>query len=256
MKIVIVEDEPYAQQELIRLLERSGREIELLARIDSVEESIEWFSENTHPDLVFLDIQLADGLSFDIFSEIELRSAVIFTTAYDEYAIRAFKLNSIDYLLKPIKYEALEAALNKYERMKADIGENKDGINEDSLRKVMEMMSGKTYKNRFLTRIGDQIKSISIEDTAYFKADDNIVFLVNKDGHKHIVEHTLEHLEGMLDPARFYRLNRTFIAEISSIKKVSKYFNSRLVVELDPAEEEQVLVSRVKAKEFMSWLDQ
>lgn len=256
MKIVIVEDEPYAQQELIRLLERSGREVELLARIDSVEESIEWFSENTHPDLVFLDIQLADGISFDIFSEIELRSAVIFTTAFDEYAIRAFKLNSIDYLLKPVKFEALEAALDKYEKMKADMGAKKERISEDSLRKVMEMMSGKTYKNRFLTKVGEQIKSVSIEDTAYFRADDNIVFLISKDGHKHIIEHTLEQLEGMLEPGRFYRLNRTFITEVSSIKKVSRYFNSRLLVELDPAAEEQVLVSRAKAKEFMAWLDQ
>jgi DNA-binding LytR/AlgR family response regulator len=256
MKVVIVEDEPYAQQELIRLLERSGREIELLARIDSVEESIEWFSGNSHPDLVFLDIQLADGLSFDIFREIELRSAVIFTTAYDEYAIRAFELNSIDYLLKPVKYESLDTALQKYEKMKAHLTGKEDQFNEKNLRKVMEMMSGKGYKNRFLTRIGDQIKSISIEDTAYFKADDNIVFLVSKDGHKHIVEHTLEQLEGMLDPARFFRLNRTFITDVSAIKKVSKYFNSRLVIELDPKAEEQVLVSRVKAKEFMVWLDQ
>jgi DNA-binding LytR/AlgR family response regulator len=256
MKIVIVEDEPYAQQELIRLLESSGRDFELLARIDSVEDSIEWFSGNTHPDLVFLDIQLADGLSFDIFKEIELHSAVIFTTAYDEYAIRAFELNSIDYLLKPVKSEALEAALHKYDRMKADMGEKKDRINEESLRKVVEMMSGKSYKNRFLTKIGDQIRSISIEDTSYFMADDNIVFLVSKDGRKHIIEHTLEQLEATLDPNRFYRLNRTFITEVASIRKVSKYFNSRLVVELEPAAEEQVLVSRAKAKEFMAWLDQ
>ena len=256
MKIVIVEDEPYAQQELIRLLERSGREVELLARIDSVEESIEWFSENTHPDLVFLDIQLADGISFDIFSEIELRSAVIFTTAFDEYAIRAFKLNSIDYLLKPVKFEALEAALDKYEKMKADMGAKKERISEDSLRKVMEMMSGKTYKNRFLTKVGEQIKSVSIEDTAYFRADDNIVFLISKDGHKHIIEHTLEQLEGMLEPGRFYRLNRTFITEVSSIKKVSRYFNSRLLVELTPPATDKLLVSRVRVPDFMKWMDQ
>jgi len=256
MKIVIVEDEPYAQQELIRLLENSGRETEILARIDSVEDSIEWFSSNDHPELVFLDIQLADGLSFDIFKEIRLRSAVIFTTAYDEYAIRAFELNSIDYLLKPVKTEALEAALQKFEHMKAALGKKEDQISEDNLRKVMDMMTGKTYKNRFVTKIGDQIKSIPIEETAYFMADDNIVFLVSKDGRRHIVEYTLEQMGDMLDPSKFFRLNRTFIAEVSSIKKVSKYFNSRLVVELDPEADEQVLVSRAKAKEFMTWLDQ
>jgi len=256
MKIVIVEDEPYAQQELLRLMEGSGRDYDCLARIDSVEESIAWFSSNPHPDLVFLDIQLADGLSFDIFNKVDLRSAVIFTTAYDEYAIKAFELNSIDYLLKPIKAEALEAALNKFDRMKKDMASGQAGINEQQLQQLIRQMSGNSYKNRFLSRIGEQIKSVDIEDTAYFKAEDNIVFLVAKDGSKYIIEHTLEQMEGMLDPGRFFRLNRTFIASFPSIKKVSKYFNSRLSVELDPPAEEQLLVSRARAKAFVEWLDQ
>ncbi len=256
MKIAIIEDEPYAQQELLRLINKSGREFECLALIDSVEDSIQWFSNNEHPDLVFLDIQLADGLSFDIFHEIDLRSAVIFTTAYDEYAIKAFELNSIDYLLKPVKAEALEAALNKFEKMKMDMSSGQSGINEEHLQKVIQLMSAKNYKNRFLIKIGDQIKSISIEEVAYFKAEDNIVFLVGNNGHKYIIEHTLEQVEGMLDPGRFFRLNRSFIVAFSSIKKVSKYFNSRLLVELEPREEEKVLVSRARAKKFLDWLDQ
>lgn len=256
MKIVIVEDEPYAQQELLRLLKNSGREFELINTMDSVEESIQWFSDNDHPDLVFLDIQLADGLSFDIFNEIELKSAVIFTTAYDEYAIRAFELNSIDYLLKPVKSEALEAAMEKFDKMKRNMAAPHAGIDEGKLQKLLQLMSAKNYKNRFLTRIGDQIKSIDIRDTAYFKAEDNLVFLLGTDGRKYIIDYTLEQLEGMLDPERFFRLNRTFIVALSSIEKTSKYFNSRLLVELDPPTDEQVLISRVKSKEFLEWLDQ
>lgn len=256
MKIVIIEDEPYAQQELLRLLERSGQEFECLARIDSVEESIEWFTNNPHPDLVFLDIQLADGLSFNIFSKIDLRSAVIFTTAYDEYAIKAFELNSIDYLLKPVKAVALDAALNKFNKIKKDMSAGQTAINEGHLKQLLQEMGPGNYKNRFLVKLGDQIKSIDVGKAAYFKADDNIVFLVTKDGHKYIVEHTLEQLEGMLDPRSFFRLNRTFIVTFSAIKKTSKYFNSRLLIELEPIEEEQVLVSRARAKDFLEWLDQ
>lgn len=257
MKIVIVEDEPFAQQELIRLLKSTGWEFELLATIDSVEDSLKWFAENDHPDLVFLDIQLADGISFEIFSEVELRSAVIFTTAYDEYAIKAFELNSIDYLLKPVKTEALKAALDKFEKMKMNLsGEKTAGIDEAQLSKLLQQMSAKNYKNRFVTKLGDQIKSIDIEDTAYFKAEDNIVFLLAKDGRKYIVDHRLEQIEEMLDPGRFFRLNRAFIVAFESIKKVSKYFNSRLLIELEPPDEDQVLVSRARSKEFLAWLDQ
>lgn len=256
MKIVIVEDEPFAQQELLRLIKKTGREFELLEMIDSVEDSIDWFGSNPHPDLVFLDIQLADGLSFDIFKEIELKSAVIFTTAYDEFAIRAFELNSIDYLLKPVKQEALEAALKKFDKLKRDTGREKTSLSEEQLKQLLSLMSAKNYKNRFLTRIGDQIKSVGSDETAYFKAEDNVVFLVGNDGHKYIIDHTLEQLDEMIDPGRFFRLNRTFIVAYPSIKKVSKYFNSRLIVTLEPKEDEKVLVSRARAKAFLEWLDQ
>ena len=256
MRIVIVEDEPFAQQELLRLIKQIGRDFELLAVIDSVEDSIEWFRNNTHPDLVFLDIQLADGLSFDIFNEIELGSAVIFTTAYDQYAIKAFELNSIDYLLKPVKIDALMDAFRKYDKMKKDMSGGQAGINDVKLQKLIQMMNAKNYKNRFLIKIGDQIKSIEVAEIAYFKAEDNIIFVRTRDGHKYIIDHTLEQLETMLDPELFFRLNRTFIVDIQSIKKVSKYFNSRLAIELEPMDEDQVMVSRARVKEFMEWLDQ
>jgi len=155
-----------------------------------------------------------------------------------------------------VKPEALESALLKYEKMRTDMTGKEEGINEGQLQQLMSMMAGRSYKNRFLSRLGDQIKSISLDEIAYFRADDNIVFLVSPDGHKHIVEHKLEELEDLLDPLRFFRLNRTYIAEISSVRKVSKYFNSRLAVKLEPGQDEQVLVSRAKAKDFMAWLDQ
>lgn len=256
MKIIIIEDEPFAQQELIRLLKKTGKEFELMGTLDSVEDSIAWFGKNIHPDLVFLDIQLADGLSFDIFSKIELKSAVIFTTAYDEFAIRAFELNSIDYLLKPIKPEALENALMKFEKMKRELSAGKAGFNEEQLQSVINLMSSKNYKTRMVIRLGDQIKSIDMKEVAYFRADDNVVFVHANDGSKFIVDHTLEQLEGLLDPQSFFRMNRTFIAAFSSIKKASKYFNSRLLVELEPPAEEQILVSRARAKDFLEWMDQ
>jgi two-component system response regulator LytT len=258
MKILIIEDEPYAQQELLRLMKKTERAFELLDLIDSVEDSIRWFNNNTHPDLVFLDIQLADGLSFDIFRDIKLKSAVIFITAFDEFAIKAFELNSIDYLLKPVKIEALESALDKFDKIKRDLSPQNAGIKEEQLQEVIKLMSSKNYKSRILIKLGDQIKSIDINDIAYFKADDNIVFVFKNDGSKYIVDNTLEQLEGTLDPMRFFRLNRTFIASFPSIKKVSKYFNSRLLIEIEPREEEEaaVLISRAKAKEFVEWLDQ
>jgi DNA-binding LytR/AlgR family response regulator len=256
MKIVIVEDEPFARQELVRLLNKTGRKYELMASIDSVEDSIAWFEENPHPDLVFLDIQLADGLSFDIFNSIDLRSAVIFTTAYDAYAIKAFQLNSIDYLLKPVKSDALENALSKYDKMKRDLSGEGVNLSEGKLEKLMEMMGARNFKNRFLIKIGDQIKSVETAEIAYFKAEDNVVFVVLKDGNKYIIDQTLEQLEQVLDPDSFFRLNRTYIADIKAIIKVSKYFNSRLLIELNPGSEDQVLVSRARVKEFLEWLDQ
>lgn len=256
MKIVIVEDEPFARQELIRLLNKTGRKYELLATMDSVEDSVEWFEANPHPDLVFLDIQLADGLSFDIFNSIDLRSAVIFTTAYDAYAIKAFQLNSIDYLLKPVKSDALENALAKYDKMKRDLSGEGVKLNEGKLEKLMQMMGARNYKNRFLIKIGDQIKSVETSEIAYFRAEDNVVFVVLKNGNKYIIDQTLEQLDEVLDPDTFFRLNRAYIAGIKAIIKVSKYFNSRLLIELNPGSEDQVLVSRARVKEFLEWLDQ
>lgn len=255
MKILIIEDEPLAQQELKRLLGQTGHEFEVLDCIDTVEDSVSWFRENKPPDLVFLDIQLADGLSFEIFNQVKVDAPVIFTTAFDEYAIKAFKLNSIDYLLKPVKLEELNEALEKLRKLKKQFSSDTGALDEDRLQKVLSMLSGERHKSRFLVRMGDQILTVPVEQIAYFFAEENVVFLMERSGRKYIIDHTLENLEKLVDPSKFFRLNRSFLSSIGSIKKVSKYFNSRLAVDLDPATGERVLVSRKKVPEFMEWLE-
>ncbi len=254
MKVLIVEDEPVAQIELERLLKNIEPDIEIVDKIDSVEDGIEWFSLNKAPDLVFLDIQLSDGLSFEIFKKVKIKAPVIFTTAFNEYALEAFKLNSIDYLLKPIEPKDLELALEKYKGIKAQFSSTEL---DDSIKKVREMLNyaGKEYKKRFVSKIGDQYIKIDVEEVAYFRADNNIVYLIDKQGKKHIIEYTLEELNDMLDPKEFFRLNRTYISHIECISKVHKYFNSRLKVDLKPDTEDKVLVSRVKVSDFLKWMD-
>jgi DNA-binding LytR/AlgR family response regulator len=254
MKILIIEDEPLARTELKRLLKLSGREFEILEELDTVSDSIDWLSSHSHPDLVFLDIQLADGISFEIFRNVKLRSPVIFTTAYDEYAVRAFQLNSIDYLLKPIKPEALEKALTKLDELNRASAPASSWMTEEKLERLLNL-GRPEYKSRILLKLGDVLKTASISDISYFYSEDNVVFAIMKDKSRFIVDYTLNDLEGLLDPAGFHRITRNCLAGIASVKKVSKYFNSRLAVELDPPAPEQLLVSRVKVAAFLEWMD-
>lgn len=255
MKILIIEDEPFARAELTRLLRATGRDFDILGEIDTVEDSIEWFGTHPEPDLVFLDIQLADGLSFDIIKKVNISSPVIFTTAYDEYAIRAFQLNSIDYLLKPVNPEALENALQKLDKLRtAMTPPARPWSDSGQLENLLRMMS-REYKTRILLKTGDQIRSVEMDEIAYFYAEDDIVFAIQRNKSRAIVDYTLNQLETMLDPAQFYRLTRGCIARISAIRKISKYFNSRLLIELEPPIDEKVLVSRVNVPAFLKWLD-
>lgn len=256
MKVLIVEDEPYAQNELKRLLTKTGKDIEVLDCIDSVEDAVDWFNINDEPDLLFLDIQLSDGLSFEIFNKIKLKTPVIFTTAYDEYAIQAFKLNSIDYLLKPIKSEELSEALEKFSGI-ADHYNRHDsgGLNMSQIEQLLKIQHTK-YKTRFIAKVGDQIKHIDVSDVAYFRAEDNEVMLVTSANQRYIVDYSLEQLARLVSPEAFFRANRAYLVTIGAIKKISKYFNSRLHLELEPATEDTVLISRVKVPDFMEWVDQ
>lgn len=251
MKVVIIEDEPFARLELKRILKNINTNITVVKEIDSVQDAVEWLSDNQNFDLMFLDIQLADGLSFEIFDHVKITIPVIFTTAFDEYAIKAFQLNSIDYLLKPIEEKALINAFSKLENLKNVL--TNQAIDTHKLKELFQ--PNKTYKTRFLTKIGDQYKFIPVADVAYFYADRNTIYLVNHQNQKSIVDFRLDELESQLDPKNFFRATRSHIISIQSIKKVHKHFNSRLLIELNPKTEEEVLVSRVKVDEFLSWID-
>ncbi|RLD80533.1 MAG: DNA-binding response regulator [Bacteroidetes bacterium] len=256
MNVLIIEDEPFAQNELKRLLAIAIPEVVILDCIDSVEDSVLWFTRNRHPDLVFMDIQLADGLSFDIFNKVKITSPVIFTTAFDEYAIQAFKVNSIDYLLKPVELSALKKALEKLEELKKQYRGDSSFINQNQLEKLLELSKpGREYKSRFITKIGDQIKSIKVQDVAYFYAEDNEVFISSLNNRPFIIDYALNQLSGMLDPKYFFRINRAYIVNINAIHKIHKFFNSRLKIDLEPARNDTILISRVKVPEFLEWME-
>jgi len=254
MKILIIEDEPFARNELIRLLQATGRQFDILDQIDTVQDSVKWLSTHQKPDLIFLDIQLADGISFEIFRQVSVTSPVIFTTAYNEYAIKAFQVNSVDYLLKPVRLEALETALKKLDELRAAFSSPGPWLEPKQMESLLRMMN-REYKTRILIRIGDQIRSVDMEEVAYFYAEDDVVFAMLKNKSRSIIDYTLNQLEAELDPKFFHRLTRGCIARINAIKKVSKYFNSRLQVELDPPMDEKLLVSRVNVPELLKWLD-
>jgi two-component system, LytTR family, response regulator LytT len=256
LNVLIIEDEPFAREELKRLLGNLNRPVDIIGTAGSVEESIHWFEENPAPDLVFMDIQLSDGLSFEIFSETEVPSPVIFTTAFDEYAIRAFKVNSVDYLLKPLDERELEAAIHKFESLRWHENlPDTDNRKEQIENLIAQLKPRPSYKSRFIAKVGDQIKYINVEDIAYFFAEDNIVFVLTDKQGKYIVDYSLNELEAFLDPQFFFRLNRSYYVHIKAIAKVHKFFNSRLKVDLHPAVLDDVLVSRVKVPAFLSWME-
>lgn len=254
MIVFIVEDEPHARNELTRLLDKSGQEIQIAGFADSIEDAVLWLNENPHPDLMFFDIQLSDGLSFEIFKQVKIDVPVIFTTAFDEYAIQAFKVNSIDYLLKPIKLEELKSALDQYHSISSKSGNKENVLKMEQIEKLLQINKPK-YKSRFVAKFGDQIKHIDVTEVAYFHAVDNEVFLITKENSRYIIDYSLEQINDLVDPQDFFRVNRSFIVHIEAIKKISKYFNSRLHLKLIPQTEEEVLISRVKVPEFMNWMD-
>lgn len=254
MNVLIIEDEPYAQNELKRLLRNSEFDILVLDCIDSVEDSVLYLESNNAPDLIFMDIQLSDGLSFEVFKQVTVTTPVIFTTAYDEYAIRAFKVNSVDYLLKPIKQSELNDALNKFKIFGNQFSGVQPTLKLDQIQQLLNL-NRTAYKNRFIARVGDQIKHVDVKDVAYFRAEDNEVMLITSNNNKYVIEYSLDRLISILDPYEFFRANRSYIVTVKSIAKISKYFNSRLHLELVPQSEDTVLISRVKVPEFLNWMD-
>jgi DNA-binding LytR/AlgR family response regulator len=250
MKILIIEDEKPAARLLQRKIEKLGLQVNQM--LHSVEESIEWFSRNQHPDLIFLDIQLSDGLSFEIFEKIEIKSAVIFTTAYDEYALRAFKLNSIDYLLKPIDEEDLAIAVSKFQNQfqKKSIA----SLDFEMIKKMLVNPINREYKKRFTIKLGQQLKMISIEEVECFYSENKGTYLHTLDNRDYLLDQTLEQLENELNPKEFYRVSRKFIIPMKAIKEIQIHSNSRLKVVLPTYKDEEVIVSREKVSDFKTWL--
>lgn len=251
MKVLIIEDEKPAARRLQRLLTELNMEVQHV--LHSVEESLVWFQNNTHPDLIFLDIQLSDGLSFEIFEKVAIKSAVIFTTAYDEYALQAFSVNSIDYLLKPIDDEDLEQAVAKYKNRVAVTPEIQ--LNFDDIKKLLVNPVEREYKQRFTAKVGQHIKIISVDDIECIFSENKGTYVGTTDGRTYLLETTLEQLEDALSPKHFFRVSRKFYVHIAHIKDIISYTNSRLQIKLQKYTEQDIIVARERVKDFKLWLE-
>lgn len=250
MNIIIIEDEKPAARLLQRKLEKLGYKIQTL--LHSVEESITWFEKNSHPDLIFLDIQLSDGLSFEIFDKVTIESPIIFTTAYDEYALRAFKLNSVDYLLKPIDEDELVVSISKFQNQFQKNAVT--GLDFEAIKRMLVNPVQKQYKNRFSVKMGNQIKLIAIDEIECFYSENKGTYLHTVDNRDYLLDNSLEQLESELNPGSFYRISRKFIIPLQSIKEIQVHTNSRLKVILPTYKEDEVIVSREKVQDFKSWI--
>jgi len=252
MKVLIVEDENMAAKRLEKLLLEADPSIEILAKLDSVKRATAWVSENT-ADLLFFDIQLADGLSFEILEQLEIKTPIIFTTAFDEYAIKAFKVNSIDYLLKPIDPKELAQALRKY-RERFSSQEQTPAIDISTLAAAMNQLT-KRYKERFVVKVGEQIKTVEVTGIRYLFSQEKSTFINDIHNKRHIIDFTIEQAQELLDPEAFFRINRKYLISMQAIKNIVSYSNSRLRIILHDSEEMDAIVSRERVQEFKKWLD-
>jgi DNA-binding LytR/AlgR family response regulator len=250
MKVVIIEDEKLAANHLEKMILKYDKDIKILAKLESVGDAVDWFNNNTHPDLLFLDIHLEDDLSFAIFEKVKVNSPIIFTTAFDEYAIRAFKMKSIDYLLKPIIQEELNMSLEKYKEW------TKPAYSTIDLNSLYELISKKEpqYVDRFSVMVGQKLRTIAVEDVGFFYSEESITFLVTNDKSKYSVDYSLDQLGDQLNPNDFFRINRQFLVNLKSIKNVIVFPKSRLKVELNPPSDKEVFVSIDKVTRFKAWL--
>lgn len=251
MKVVIIEDEHLSAQRLDQMLKKYDQEIQVLAELPSVSESVEWFKSNPDPDLIFMDIHLEDGQSFSIFETINLEVPVIFTTAFDEYMVKAFKVNSVDYLMKPLNYEELAQAIEKFKK----IYSKKESPVPD-MQSFLQAIQKKEpeYKNRFLVSIGSRLKPVETNDIMYFYSAEKISFLVTADNQRFPVDYSLDRLSAMLDPKEFYRINRQMILRANAIEQIHVFSKGRIKIDLKPAMKEEVFVSLDRVTDFKEWL--
>lgn len=249
IRVLILEDEEPAAKRLRKLLTETTEEVDVLAVLDSISAAKEWLANNKPPQLMLVDIHLADGISFELFKQVDISCPIIFTTAFDEYALQAFKLNSIDYLLKPIKKDELQQALKKYSTLST-----KQQLNIDQLLLTMTQNAADKYRQRFVIRYGEHIKTIETKDAAYFYTEARANFLVTQDAKRYVVDFNLDQLEQMLNPAQFFRINRQFIISINSIDEMATWTKGRVMIKLKPATKLETIVSTERSADFKKWL--
>lgn len=252
MNILIVEDEELAVKKLQKTLAGVDPTATVVGVTDSIQGTVDWLQANHNADLILMDIELADGQSFEVFNQVEVKAPVIFTTSYDEYALKAFKVNSVDYLLKPVQTEDLQAALNKYKKLAA---ERKPDVQIESLvKQLQQQLAPKEYRKRFLVKHAQKLVSVDVEEIAYFYSDGRLNFFKTADNKKFVVDYTMEELEDMLDPGKFFRISRSFYVAVGAIEKIDDYFGNRLILQLKPAVDKEALVSREKVSDFKKWM--
>jgi DNA-binding LytR/AlgR family response regulator len=252
LNILIIEDEPQAAKRIETLVMELLPSARILDKIDSVKKSVQWFKNNASPDLTLMDIQLADGTSFQIFEQCEVKCPVIFTTAYDEYALKAFKVNSIDYILKPVDKNELSAALKKLETLTRNSDDTRKLLT--SIGDVVHKLS-KKYKERFVIKVGEHLRTIEVKDILYFYSQDKATFCHTNENRNHILDFTLEQLEDMIDPMVYFRVNRKYFVRAEAIQDIISYSNSRLKLVLKNSQDSDVIVARERVQEFKQWLD-
>jgi two-component system LytT family response regulator len=255
MKILIVEDEALAAKKLRKMVEENQPDAVVAGMTDSIESTVDWLNKEEHPDVILMDIELADGQSFEIFNRVEVRSTIIFTTAYDEYALRAFKVNSIDYLLKPVDADELRRAFQKLkDRNAAPEIKSSSKIDLDSIMQAIQHKTMPSYKKRFLVKQGQRLISVDISEIAFFYTEDKVSFIRSFTDQRYMVDHSLDELEELLDPEHFFRANRQFIVSVKSLDGIHHHFNGKLKINLKPVAGDDVFVSRERASDFKSWL--
>ncbi|HRX68103.1 MAG TPA: LytTR family DNA-binding domain-containing protein [Tenuifilaceae bacterium] len=251
MKYIITEDEKPTAERLKRMISNVSPDLEHLVTFDSVSSAVKWLNASEHPDLAFFDIQLADGLSFEIFEQVQVEFPVIFTTAFNEYAIKAFKVNSIDYLLKPIDETELKNAIEKFQK---GFSKKTKSFDSDAIERALAMLTN-TYKTRFVVKVGEHIRMIPVEEIALIYSSEKSSFIRVKTGRDYGIDNSLDTILAMLNPTDFFRVSRKHIVSLSSISDIISYSGSRLKLKLNVQTEEDIIVSREKVAEFKEWLD-
>ncbi len=256
MQIFIVEDEELAVKKLVKTLHAIDADLEVVGTADSIAASVEWLQSNPKPDLILMDIELADGQSFEIFNLTDVKSPVIFTTSYDEYALKAFKVNSVDYLLKPVQKDELESAISKFRQMKETFRGEKPADTQITalVKELQQTLQHKEYRKRFLVKHAQKLLSIEMDRIAYFFSDDRLNFFKTFDDKKYVIDYTMDEIENMLDPDQYFRINRAFMVSIKSIDQIQDYFGNRLKLSLKPSIDKEALVSREKVTQFKDWM--